>query len=83
MKSRFMKFSDIMMNLVHTGEVQSGLIIKCVSTNQILILHEIMLGTTQALAFFTEDRQLVQTIDPESVWELVNIKLEGDITNEY
>lgn len=82
MKSRFMKFSNIMMDLVYTGIAQPGLIIKCVTTNQILLLHEIMLGSTQSLAFFTEDRQLVQTVDPESVWELVNIKLEGDITNE-
>lgn len=79
MKSRFMKFSSIMMDLVYTGLARPGLIIKCVKTNQILLLHEIMLGSTPLTAFFTEDRQLVQTVDPESVWELVNINVQEDI----
>lgn len=81
---RFMKFSNIMSDLVHTGLVQPGLIIKCVATDQTLLLNEFTLvnSTQRMLAFCTEEREIVQTVDPESVWELVNIDFEGDVGNE-
>lgn len=80
---RFMKFSDIV-ELITTGYIQPGLMIKCVATDQTLVLNQFTLsGSTQTvLAFSEEDRTIPQTIDVNSVWELVNIPLEGDVTNE-
>ena len=76
---RFMKFSDIIEAV--SGLIQPGLIIKSVSTNQTLMLNEFVLkDSTQSVTAFTdEDRNIVQTIDPNSVWELVNIEFDGDI----
>lgn len=81
---RFMKFSDIISDLVATRMVQPGLIIRCISTDKIMILNKfnIVGDLTEHYGFFTEDRTLEQTVDPNSVWELVNIDLEGDIANE-
>ena len=76
---RFMKFSDIIEAV--SSLIQPGLIIKSVSTNQTLMLNEFVLkDSTQSVTAFTdEDRNIVQTIDPNSVWELVNIEFDGDI----
>lgn len=78
---RFMKFSDIVQDLIMTGIAQPGLIIKCVATNQTLLLNEFTLvnSNTRCRVFCDEDRTILQTIDPNSVWELVNIELAGDI----
>lgn len=81
---RFMQFRTITEELVQTGLVQPGLIIKCVSTNHILILKKFILAdsTQEFLAFCDEERVIIQTVDPNSIWELVNIELDGDVTNE-
>lgn len=81
---RFMKFIDIMNDIVNSGLAQEGLIIKCVSTDQELVLKEFTITgeLSKSYGFFTEERELLQTIDPNSVWELVNINLEGDIKEE-
>ena len=80
---RFMKFSDIQLDLVQPGLVQPGLIIKCVSTDQVLVLNQFTLANSSQtlLAFCEEDRTIVQAVDPNSVWELVNIDLDGDVGN--
>lgn len=80
---RFMKFADII-DLLNGGLLQPGLIIKCVATNETLVLNQFTLAnSTQTVqAFCTEERNIVQTIDANSVWELVNIALEGDVVNE-
>lgn len=80
---RFMKFKSIIEE-VETGLVQAGLIIKCVATDETLLLNEFILDKSdvRVKAFCTEDRRIVQTVDPESVWELVNIEFEGDVVNE-
>lgn len=80
---RFMKFSDII-DLVNTGLVQAGLMIKCVATDNTLLLNEFTLAnsTQTMLAFCEEDRTIVQMVDPSSVWELVNIEFEGDVKDE-
>lgn len=82
--TRFMKFKNIVQELVEPGMVQPGLIIKCVATNHTLILKKFILAssTQEFLAFCDEERVIMQTVDPESVWELVNIDFEGDIKNE-
>lgn len=81
---RFMQFRTITEELVQTGLVQPGLIIKCVATNHTLILKKFILAdsTQEFLAFCDEERVIIQTVDPSSVWELVNIDLPGDVTNE-
>ena len=77
---RFMSFINIM-DLVSAGLVQPGLIIKSTAYNQTLILNQFTLAnSTQIMkAFCDEERNIVQTVDSNSVWELVNIDLEGDI----
>lgn len=79
---RFMKFKDIIEGLVYPEMVQPGLIIKCVATNHTLILKKFILAnsTQEFLAFCDEERVIIQTVDPESVWELTNIDFEGDVT---
>lgn len=80
---RFMKFKDIC-SKVETGLVQAGLMIKCVATDETLLLNDFILDKSdlRVQAFCTEDRRILQTVDPESVWELVNIVFEGDVGNE-
>lgn len=79
--SRFMQFINIL-ELVKSFAVPEGLIIKCVKTDERLILKTIKADGTDMLAFMTEERELVQCIEPTSVWELINIPLEGDVVNE-
>jgi len=81
---RFMQFRTITEELVQAGLVQPGLIIKCVATNHTLILKKFILAdsTQEFLAFCDEERVIIQTVDPNSIWELVNIELDGDVTNE-
>lgn len=77
---RYMKFSDIL-DLVVLGTVQPGLIIKGVATGQTLLLNQFTLAnsTQTMLAFCDEERNIIQTIDANSVWELVNVEFENDI----
>ena len=79
-----MKFKNIIEDLVYPSMVQPGLIIKCVATNHTLILKRFILADSnqEFLAFCDEERVIIQTVDPESVWELVNIELDGDIKHE-
>lgn len=80
---RFMKFIDIM-ELVSTGVVQPGLIIRSVANNGELILNEFILAnsTQRMKAFCDNERNIVQYIEPSSIWELVNVELDGDIKYE-
>lgn len=77
---RFMSFTNIM-DLVSAGLVQPGLIIKSTAYNQTLILNQFTLANSSQTmrAFCDEDRNIIQTIDPGSVWELVNVDFEGDV----
>lgn len=77
---RFMKFEDII-EYIDTYGVSDGLIIRKVATSDVLILHSFsMVGDlSKQQAFFTEKREIVQTIDPLSMWEIVNMDFEGDV----
>lgn len=81
---RFMQFRNIIEDLVYSGMVQPGLIIKCVATDHTLILKKFILSesTQEFLAFCDEERVIIQTVDPNSVWELMNIDLDGDVGND-
>lgn len=54
--------------------LQEGLMIRQVNTGQTLLLSSCNISgnMTTTLVFTDEERNIPQTIDPHSVWELVN-----------
>ena len=74
---RFLSFTNIM-DLVDQQMLPVDTVIKQVKDDTILLLKELVLKDDNSthFGFFTEDRKLVNTIDPMSVWEIVNINIE-------
>ena len=74
---RFLSFADIL-KLVDQQMLPVNTVIKQVKDGTVLLIKEIILKDDNSThyGFFTEGRELVSTIDPMSVWEIVNINIE-------
>ena len=74
---RFLSFTNIM-ELVDQQMLPVDTVIKQVKDGTILLLKEFTLKDDNSThyGFFNEDRELVPTIDPMSVWEIVNINIK-------
>lgn len=79
---RFMSFASIL-ELVEQQLLPLNTVIKRVNDGTNLLLKEVTLSDdgSKHYCFFSEDRLLIQGIDPVSVWELINIEVE-EVQNE-
>lgn len=74
---RFLSFADIL-KLVDQQMLPVNTVIKQVKDGTVLLIKEFTLKDDNSAhyGFFSENRELVSTIDPMSVWEIVNINIE-------